>query len=76
MAYLDTINRVWDTVRTSMGNIMNDTAVDLWFGGLSVTSFDGNTIVFDTDEEMKSISSTKNTVPRLNAVLRRISDFL
>ena len=36
-----------------MGNIMNDTAVDLWFGGLSVTSFDGNTIVFDTDEEMK-----------------------
>ncbi len=53
MAYLDTINRVWDTVRTSMGNIMNDTAVDLWFGGLSVTSFDGNTIVFDTDEEMK-----------------------
>lgn len=73
MAYLDTINRVWDNVRISMRDLMNDTAVDLWFGGLSVTAFDGNTIVFDTDEEMKvNIINEKYR----SEIERRFSEYL
>jgi chromosomal replication initiator protein len=52
-SYLDEITDIWKMVRDSFHNHLSRETVDLWFGELTVTNFEHNTITLSTNSEFK-----------------------
>ena len=53
LSYLDEITEIWKTVRDSFHHTLSRETVDLWFGELTVTAFEDNTITLSTSSEFK-----------------------
>ena len=53
LSYLDEITDIWKMVRDSFYATMSRETVDLWFGELTVTAFENNTITLSTTSEFK-----------------------
>ena len=52
-SYLDEITDIWKMVRDSFHEHLSRETVDLWFGELTVTKFENNTITLSTSSEFK-----------------------
>ena len=53
MPYVDDMLPLWEAAKQSMKDTMSQTAIDLWFGELKLTDFNGNAITFTTESESK-----------------------
>ncbi len=53
MSYFDEISNIWNIVKESFKKTLPEEAVDLWFGGLNIESYENNEIVFSITSEFK-----------------------
>ena len=53
MTYIDDFNSIWEAAKENLKEQMPESAVNLWFGNLKVTSFENNTVIFSIDSELK-----------------------
>lgn len=53
MSYLDDLSEIWEAVKESFRDRFAQSTIDLWFGELTVSSFEDNTITFSTTSELK-----------------------
>ncbi len=53
MAYLDSLNAVWEDVKGAFLESMKPSAVDLWFGNMILKSFKNDVLTFTVDSEFK-----------------------
>ena len=63
MPYVDDMLPLWEAAKQSMKDTMSQTAIDLWFGELKLTDFNGNTITFTTESESKYSFITQKYLP-------------
>lgn len=50
---LNELNDIWKSVMQSFTSTLPDLTIELWFAPLRLESFDGTTVVFSTDSELK-----------------------
>lgn len=53
MAYLDSLNAVWDEVKDTFLESMKPSAVELWFGNMKLRAFKDDVLTFTVDSEFK-----------------------
>ncbi len=53
MEMLDLLNELWGGIREYYRQTLGDLICDVWFGGLEIKSFEGNTITMVTPSEIK-----------------------
>lgn len=53
VSYLDEIKELWNTVKEMLRENLNVSVVNLWFGDIEVTSFDGETLRLSISTEYK-----------------------
>ena len=63
MPYVDDMKPLWEAVKLSMKDTMSQAAIDLWFGELALTDFNGNVITFSTESEFKYGFITQKYLP-------------
>ena len=51
MSYLDDLCAIWETVKLSFREHYAQSFIDMWFGNLSIHSYDNNVITFSTASE-------------------------
>ena len=63
MPYVDDMLPLWEAAKQSMKSTMSQTAIDLWFGELKLTDFNGSVITFTTESESKYSFITQKYLP-------------
>ena len=53
MSYIDEVKVIWEMVKNSLAETMTESAVKLWFGDLSLVSFENNVVGFTIESEFK-----------------------
>lgn len=53
MSYLDDLNAIWESVKSSFLETYAKSVVDLWFGDLTISSYEDNVITLATKSEFK-----------------------
>ena len=73
MSYIDDIINIWDSVKESLRDSLSQNTIDLWFGELSIVSFNNNCLTFSTFSDFKYKVVTERYLPLLKT---RFSDLL
>lgn len=75
MDFFEEISEIWNMVKDRLRQKLSQSAVDLWFGDISIDSFSNNTLTLSTASEFKKKIITEKYLSDLENIFEELMGF-